>query len=210
MSSNIAIRVEDLSKCYHLYHRPVDRLKQSFIPRLRRVLGISSMPYFREFWALKNCSLEIRKGETVGIVGGNGSGKSTLLQLICGTLMPANGGVEVHGRIAALLELGAGFHPEFTGRENVYMNASILGLSQTEIDAKYDEIVAFAEIGDFIDQPVKTYSSGMFVRLAFAVIAHVDAEILVIDEAWRWEMFFLRRNACDFCALLKATAQLYL
>ena len=141
------------------------------------------MPYFREFWALKNCSLEIRKGETVGIVGGNGSGKSTLLQLICGTLMPTNGGVEVHGRIAALLELGAGFHPEFTGRENVYMNASILGLSQTEIDAKYDEIVAFAEIGDFIDQPVKTYSSGMFVRLAFAVIAHVDAEILVIDEA---------------------------
>ena len=204
MSSNIAIRVEDLSKCYHLYHRPVDRLKQSFIPRLRRVLGISSMPYFREFWALKNCSLEIRKGETVGIVGGNGSGKSTLLQLICGTLMPTNGGVEVHGRIAALLELGAGFHPEFTGRENVYMNASILGLSQTEIDAKYDEIVAFAEIGDFIDQPVKTYSSGMFVRLAFAVIAHVDAEILVIDEALAVGDVFFAQKCMRFLRTFKS------
>lgn len=183
MSSNFAIRTEDLSKCYALYQKPIDRLKQVVVPRLRGTLGLSSKPYFREFWALRNCSLEIKRGETVGIIGGNGSGKSTLLQLICGTLTPTRGVVETRGRVAALLELGAGFHPEFTGRENVYMNASILGLSRAEIDAKYDEIVAFADIGDFIDQPVKTYSSGMFVRLAFAVIVHVDAEILVIDEA---------------------------
>src|SRR5690606_29167210 len=124
-----------------------------------------------------------RRGETVGIIGRNGSGKSTLLQLICGTLAQTSGTLRTHGRIAALLELGSGFNPEFTGRENVYMNASLLGLSREEIEDRYDEIVAFADIGDFIEQPIKTYSSGMMVRLAFAVVAHVNADILVVDEA---------------------------
>jgi lipopolysaccharide transport system ATP-binding protein len=128
-------------------------------------------------------SFEVRKGETLGIIGSNGSGKSTLLQLICGTLNPTIGSIQTHGRIAALLELGSGFNPEFTGRENVYMNASILGLSAAQIDDRFDDMVSFADIGDFIDQPVKTYSSGMLVRLAFSVIAHVDADILVVDEA---------------------------
>ncbi len=153
------------------------------MPRVQRLLGRPPKQYFREFWALKDVSFEVKKGETVGIIGRNGSGKSTLLQLICGTLAPTSGSVQITGRIAALLELGSGFNPEFTGRENVYMNASILGLSEAEIDAKYNEILAFADIGDFIDQPVKQYSSGMYVRLAFAVIAHVNADVLVIDEA---------------------------
>ncbi len=139
--------------------------------------------YYREFWALKGINFEVRQGDTVGIIGRNGSGKSTLLQIICGTLQPTSGEVTVRGRVAALLELGAGFNPEFTGRENVYMSASILGLSRDQVDRKYDDIVAFADIGDFLEQPVKTYSSGMYVRLAFAVIAHVDADILVVDEA---------------------------
>jgi len=147
------------------------------------MLGKIQVQYYQEFWALKDVSIEIKKGETVGIIGRNGSGKSTLLQMICGTLTPTSGSIQTHGRIAALLELGSGFNPEFTGRENVYMNASVLGLSKVEIDARYNEIVAFADIGDFVDQPVKTYSSGMMVRLAFAVIAHVDADILVVDEA---------------------------
>lgn len=184
MSSNdIAIRVTNLSKCYEIYVAPRDRLKQFVMPRVRRMLGKPNKQYFREFWALKDVSFEIRKGETVGIIGRNGSGKSTLLQMICGTLTPSNGCIQTNGRIAALLELGSGFNPEFTGRENVYLNASVLGLSNEEIDARFNDIVAFADIGDFIEQPVKTYSSGMMVRLAFAVIAHVDADILVIDEA---------------------------
>ncbi len=141
------------------------------------------MQYFREFWALKDVSFEIKKGETVGIIGRNGSGKSTLLQMICGTLNPTSGSIQTNGRIAALLELGSGFNPEFTGRENVYMNAAVLGLSREEVDGRFNDIADFADIGDYIDQPVKTYSSGMMVRLAFAVIAHVDAEILVVDEA---------------------------
>jgi lipopolysaccharide transport system ATP-binding protein len=153
------------------------------MPRLSHVLGKPNKQYFREFWALKDVSFIIKKGETVGIIGRNGSGKSTLLQMICGTLTPTSGSIETSGRIAALLELGSGFNPEFTGRENVYMNAAVLGLTQAEIDARFAAIVAFADIGDFIEQPVKTYSSGMMVRLAFAVIAHVDADILVIDEA---------------------------
>ena len=175
MSSDIAIKVENLSKCYQLYDKPRDRLLQMLFRGHRQ--------YYREFWALKDISFEVRKGETVGIIGRNGSGKSTLLQMICGTLNPTGGNIQTHGRIAALLELGSGFNPDFTGRENVYMNASVLGLSKEEIDARFDDIVAFADIGDFIGQPVKTYSSGMYVRLAFAVIAHVDADILVIDEA---------------------------
>ncbi|MDK9705960.1 MAG: ABC transporter ATP-binding protein [Desulforhopalus sp.] len=175
MSSDIAIKVDKLSKCYQLYDRPRDRLLQM----LRR----GRKQYYREFWALKDVSFEIKKGETVGIIGRNGSGKSTLLQLVCGTLNPTCGSIQTNGRIAALLELGSGFNPEFTGRENVYMNASVLGLSHELINRRFDEIVSFADIGDFIEQPVKTYSSGMMVRLAFAVIAHVDADILVIDEA---------------------------
>ena len=182
-SDNFAIRVSGLSKCYEIYATPRDRLKQFLMPLVRRILGKTHKQYFRDFWALKDISFEVIKGETVGIIGRNGSGKSTLLQIICGTLTPTEGKVETRGRVAALLELGSGFNPEFTGRENVYMNASVLGLKKEEIDARFADIIAFADIGDFIEQPVKTYSSGMMVRLAFAVIAHVDADILVIDEA---------------------------
>lgn len=183
MSSEIAIKVENLSKCYQIYSQPHDRLKQSIYPRLQCLVGKQPAQYFREFWALKDISFEIKKGETVGIIGRNGSGKSTLLQMICGTLNPTSGSIQTHGRIAALLELGSGFNPEFTGRENVYMNAAVLGLSREETDARFADIAVFADIGDFIEQPAKTYSSGMMVRLAFAVIAHVDADILVVDEA---------------------------
>lgn len=175
MTSDLAIRVDGLSKCYLIYDKPQDRLKQ--------LLWRGRRQFYSEFWALRDVSFEVRKGETVGIIGRNGSGKSTLLQLICGTLSPTNGDTQVNGRIAALLELGAGFNPEFTGRENVYMNASILGLSTVEIDAQYPNIVAFADIGDFINQPVKTYSSGMYIRLAFAVAINVNADILIVDEA---------------------------
>jgi lipopolysaccharide transport system ATP-binding protein len=184
MSSNeIAIQVEHLSKSYLMYDLPSERLKQFIYPRLQRLIGKPPKTYYREFWALSDVSFEVKKGETVGIIGRNGSGKSTLLQLICGTLNPAGGSVQTNGRVAALLELGSGFNPEFTGRENVYMNGVVLGLSTQEIDARFDEIAAFADIGEFIEQPIKTYSSGMLVRLAFAVIANVDADILVIDEA---------------------------
>jgi lipopolysaccharide transport system ATP-binding protein len=183
MSSNCAIRVTNLSKCYQIYETPRDRLKQFVLPRVRRSLRLRPRQYFREFWALQDVSFEVRRGETVGIIGRNGSGKSTLLQMICGTLTPTNGSVQTQGRVAALLELGSGFNPEFTGRENVYMNASVLGLTKHEIDTRFTDIVNFADIGEFIEQPVKTYSSGMMVRLAFAVIAHVDADILVVDEA---------------------------
>jgi lipopolysaccharide transport system ATP-binding protein len=182
-TDNIAIRVQNLSKCYQIYDTPRDRLKQFVMPRLQGLAGQSPRQYFREFWALRDVSFEVKKGETVGIIGRNGSGKSTLLQMICGTLNPTSGSIQTNGRIAALLELGSGFNPEFTGRENVYMNASVLGLSNEEIKGRFDDIVAFADIGDFVEQPVKTYSSGMMVRLAFAVIAHVGADILVIDEA---------------------------
>jgi len=184
MSSNdVAIRVSNLSKCYQIYENPRDRLKQFVLPRLQRFVSKQPKQYYREFWALKDVSFEIKKGETVGIVGRNGSGKSTLLQLICGTLNPAGGSVQTNGRIAALLELGSGFNPEFTGRENVYLNAAVIGLSHEEIDARFDDIAAFADIGDFIEQPVKTYSSGMMVRLAFAVQVAVDPDIFIVDEA---------------------------
>lgn len=184
MSSNdIAIRVSNLSKCYQIYDTSRDRLKQFVLPRLQRLAGQSPKQHFREFWALKDVSFEVNKGETIGVIGRNGSGKSTLLQMICGTLNPTHGSIETKGRIAALLELGSGFNPEFTGRENVYMNASVLGLSKDEIDTRFDDIAAFADIGEFIEQPVKTYSSGMTVRLAFAVQVAIDPEIFVVDEA---------------------------
>lgn len=192
MSSDpIAICVANLGKCYQIYDRPQDRLKQSLVPRLRRLLKQPAPNYYREFWALRDVSFEIRQGETVGIIGRNGSGKSTLLQIICGTLTPSTGTVAATGRVAALLELGSGFNPEFTGRENVYLNGSVLGLSREEIDARFDDIAAFADIGDFIEQPVKMYSSGMYVRLAFAVAVNVDADVLVVDEALSvGDMFF--------------------
>lgn len=175
MSFEVAISAENLSKCYQIYEAPKDRLLQMLVRGRKR--------FYREFWALDDVSLTIAKGETVGIIGRNGSGKSTLLQLICGTLTPTRGSVRGHGRIAALLELGSGFNPEFTGRENVYVNAAVLGLSRAEIDARFEDIIAFANIGDFIDQPTKIYSSGMLVRLAFAVSVCVEPEILIVDEA---------------------------
>lgn len=184
MSSNdLAVRVADVGKCYHIYETPRDRLKQFVLPRVRRFVGLPQRQYYRDFWALRDISFELKRGEAMGIIGRNGSGKSTLLQILCGTLTPTTGAVETSGRIAALLELGAGFNPDFTGRENVYMNATLLGLTQEQIEERFDAIAAFADIGDFLEQPVKMYSSGMFVRLAFAVIAHVDADILVVDEA---------------------------
>ena len=183
MCSDIAIRVESLSKRFEIFNKPSDRLKQMVVPHLKRAVGKQPTPYFREFWAVKDVSFTVKRGETVGIIGRNGSGKSTLLQMICGTLNPTSGSIETSGRVAALLELGSGFNPEFTGRENVFLNASLYGLSNEETAARFDDIARFAEIGDFIDQPAKTYSSGMMVRLAFAVIAHVDADILVVDEA---------------------------
>ncbi|CAI8959561.1 lipopolysaccharide transport system ATP-binding protein [Pseudomonas sp. IT-232MI5] len=175
MSSDIAIKLQDVSKCYHIYDKPRDRLAQMFAGQRKQ--------YYHEFWALRNVTFDIKRGETVGIVGRNGSGKSTLLQVICGTLNQSAGQVQTVGRIGALLELGSGFNPEFTGHENVYMNAAILGLSRAEVDERYDDITAFADIGEFIHQPVKTYSSGMIVRLAFAVQAMVDPDILIVDEA---------------------------
>ena len=180
---DMAISVSGLSKRYEIYQAPRDRLKQFILPTLQRVAGHAPKQYFDEFWALQNISFEVGKGETVGIIGCNGSGKSTLLQMICGTLNPTHGSVHTNGRIAALLELGAGFNPEFSGRENVYMNCAVLGLSRDEIDQRFDSIEEFADIGVFIEQPVKTYSSGMSVRLAFAVAINVDPNILIIDEA---------------------------
>ena len=175
MSSDVVIRVAGLGKCYTIYERPQHRLLQMLVRNRKQ--------YYREFWALKDISFEVRRGEVVGVIGRNGSGKSTLLQLVCGTLSPTRGSIETTGRVAALLELGSGFNPDFTGRENVYLNGAVLGLSTGEIDNRFDEIAAFADIGRFIEQPVKTYSSGMLVRLAFAVSVCVEPDILVVDEA---------------------------
>ncbi len=184
MSSDaLAIEVVDVGKCFHIYATPRDRLKQFLLPRLRRLARIAPRDHFREFWALRGVSCRVLRGETVGIIGQNGSGKSTLLQVICGTSHPTTGTVRVHGRIAALLELGSGFNHEFTGRENVFMNGALLGLRHEQIQDRFQAIADFADIGPFMDQPVKTYSSGMVVRLAFAVAVHVDPDILVIDEA---------------------------
>lgn len=170
-----AIRVRRLSKCYHVYDSPRDRLKQALWGRRKR--------FYREFWALRNIRLEVPRGSAVGIIGRNGSGKSTLLQIICGTLAPTRGEALLSGRVAALLELGSGFNPEFTGRENVLVNGAILGLSRREVAERFETIADFAEIGDFMDRPVKTYSTGMMVRLAFAVQVAIDPDVLVVDEA---------------------------
>jgi ABC-type polysaccharide/polyol phosphate transport system ATPase subunit len=174
MSSDTVLRVNDLSKCYQIYEQPRHRLMQSIFRRRK---------FYREFWALRGVSLEVKRGEVLGIIGRNGAGKSTLLQMICGTVGPTSGTIEVKGRVAALLELGAGFNPEFTGRENAFLNAAILGMTRSEIEARFDDIVAFADLAEFIDEPVKTYSSGMFMRLAFAVAIHVQPDILIVDEA---------------------------
>ncbi|GMR06426.1 MAG: ABC transporter ATP-binding protein [Gammaproteobacteria bacterium] len=180
MSSEPVIRIQHLSKAYRIYNRPIDRVLESILHRSRIRKSGSR---FREIQALKPVDLEIYPGETIGIIGQNGSGKSTLLQIISGTLYPSTGTVEVNGRLSALLELGAGFNPNFSGRENAYLNGSIMGISGTEMDSRFDDILEFSGIGDFIDQPVKTYSSGMYVRLAFAVAIHMDPDILVVDEA---------------------------
>jgi ABC-type polysaccharide/polyol phosphate transport system, ATPase component len=194
ISEELAIDVREVSKCYHVYAKPSDRLKQSILPRIQHALGLPEKAYYREFWALRDVSFSVRAGESVGIIGRNGSGKSTLLQLICGTLAPTGGHMATRGRVAALLELGSGFNPEFTGRENIYMNGAVLGLTEEEMSARYERIVEFSEISEFIDQPVKTYSSGMFMRLAFAVQAHIDASVVIIDEALTVGDVFFRQK----------------
>ena len=182
----VAISVRGLGKCYQLYEKPLHRMLQSLVGGSRR--------YYQEFWALRDVDFEVMRGETLGIVGRNGAGKSTLLQLIAGTLRASEGTATTHGRVAALLELGSGFNPEFTGRQNVYLNASILGLSRKEIDARIDDILAYADIGEFVDQPTRNYSTGMVMRLAFAVVTHVDADILIVDEALAvGDAFFMQK-----------------
>ena len=183
---DVAIEARALSKCYQLYDKPVDRMWQSLLGGQRR--------FYREFWALRDVDFEVHRGETLGIVGRNGAGKSTLLQLIAGTLKPTAGQAKIHGRVAALLELGSGFNPDFTGRQNVHLNAAILGLTRDEIEARIEDMLAYAEIGDFVDQPVRNYSTGMVMRLAFAVVTHVDADILIIDEALAvGDAFFMQK-----------------
>lgn len=211
--NDIAIQVSNLSKCYHIYDTPRDRLKQFFLPRIRRVIGRQPKQYFREFWALRDVSFEIKKSETVGVLGRNGSGKSTLLQIIAGTLVPTFGEVNSRGVLAALLELGSGFNPDFTGRENIYLNGIILGFSEDAMDERFDEIARFADIGDYLDQPVKTYSSGMAIRLAFAVQACVSPQILIVDEAlsvgdekFQRKCFdYIERLREDGCSILLVT-----
>jgi len=181
------ITAEGLGKCYYLYKRPEDRLKQALFSRFGHTYGVP-------FWALRDVGFEVQRGESFGIIGKNGSGKSTLLQILAGILRPTEGLYSANGRVTALLELGSGFNPEFTGRENVYLNGSILGLTRDQVDQHFDQIAAFADIGEFLDQPVKLYSSGMFVRLAFAVAAGVDADILLIDEALAVGDFYFRQK----------------
>lgn len=183
MSSDRVIEVESLGKCYSIYGKPSDRLRQVFSTRIAAALGRSPPRYGRDFWALDDVTFSVGRGETVAIVGRNGSGKSTLLQMIAGTLEPTRGRVRVAGRVAAMLELGAGFNPEFTGIENVYLNGALLGLTREQIDQRLPSILDFAAIGDFVQEPVKTYSSGMYMRLAFAVSVQVEPDVLIVDEA---------------------------
>ncbi|MBZ0092639.1 MAG: ABC transporter ATP-binding protein, partial [Sulfuricellaceae bacterium] len=186
MIGETVISVKGLSKCYHIYEKPRDRLLQN-LWRGRKQL-------YKEFWALRDVSFEVRKGAALGIIGRNGCGKSTLLQILTGIMAPTTGTVEVNGKVAALLELGSGFNPEFSGRENVYINGTILGVDREQIDAYWDEIVEFAEIGDFVDQPVKEYSSGMMLRLAFSVQTAFAPEILIVDEALSVGDFFFQQK----------------
>lgn len=194
--ADIAVSVRSLKKVHHLYARPVDRLKQLLWNRGKK--------NYREFVALRDISFDLPRGEVLGLVGRNGAGKSTLLQAICGTLTPTSGTVSVIGRVAALLELGAGFNPEFTGRENIYLNAAVLGLSTAQIDERYDAIVDFSGIASFIEQPVKTYSSGMYMRLAFAIATSVEPDILIIDEALSVGDGAFARKSFDRIMQLKA------
>ncbi len=194
MGEEVAISLKNVSKCYKRYAHPVDRLKEILLPGKSRA---------QEFWALRDINLEVLQGETLGLIGHNGSGKSTLLQIVAGTLTPTTGEVTVKGRIAALLELGSGFNPEFTGRQNVFFNGQLLGLSQKELEDKFDSIAAFADIGDFLDQPVKTYSSGMFVRLAFAVAVSVEPNILIVDEALAVGDIFFQQKCFERIRRLK-------
>ncbi|MCC4612829.1 ABC transporter ATP-binding protein [Xanthomonas campestris pv. esculenti] len=182
-SEKTVITVDQVSKRYEIYAEPSDRFKQMAISALGKFVPMRERRYFKEFWALHGVSLQVQRGECVALIGRNGSGKSTLLQIIAGTVTPTAGTASVDGRVAALLELGSGFNPEFTGLENVYLNASLLGLSRQEVDARLDAILEFADIGDFVNQPVRTYSSGMTVRLAFAVQAQIDPDVLIVDEA---------------------------
>jgi lipopolysaccharide transport system ATP-binding protein len=226
--SEVVISVFNASKAYRIWHSSGKRLESLLLHGLKHLIPslwdrctAAQARRFRDFYALRDIGFEVRRGETIGIIGRNGSGKSTLLQVIAGTLSPNRGTVEVNGRVAALLELGSGFNHDFTGRENVYLNGAILGLSEAEMSARFESIAAFADIGEFIDQPVKTYSSGMVLRLAFAVVAHVDADILIVDEAlavgdaffvqkcMRWirefkergTVLFVTHNAADVVAL---------
>ena len=196
MADPITIRAEKLSKCYRVFSSPRARLAQG-LWRGRRT-------FYEPFWALRDVSFQLEAGQTMGVVGRNGSGKSTLLQLLCGTLMPTSGSVSIGGRVAALLELGSGFNPEFTGLENIYLNAALLGLTQNETDANLDAILGFADIGDFIHQPVKTYSSGMALRLAFAVQANIQPDVLVVDEALAVGDEFFQRKCFKHLEALKA------
>ena len=174
MSSEPVVAATNLSKAYLIYERPEDRLKQMLWGRRKQ--------FYQEYWAVRDVSFRIERGETVGIIGRNGSGKSTLLKVLAGILEPTSGSADIRGRVAPLLELGAGFNPEFTGRENVTLSASLMGLTEAEIAERFDDILAFAALGDFVEQPVRSYSSGMFARLAFAVAAHVDPDVLIVDE----------------------------
>lgn len=199
LDENTIISVSNISKCFRIYNRPQDILKQILFSNRRR--------YYKEYWAVKGVSFKIKRGETIGIIGRNGSGKSTLLQIIAGILRPTLGQVQVNGRVAALLELGSGFNPEFTGRENIFLNGSIHGISRAEMEKRLENIIDFADIGDFIDQPVKTYSSGMFVRLAFAISTNIDADIIIIDEALAVGDEKFQRKCYNFLDDLRASGK---
>lgn len=197
MSSDISISVKDISKSFEIYAKPVHRLLQ--------MLFAGRRCFYREFKALQNIDFDVRRGECVGIIGRNGAGKSTLLQIIAGTLRSSSGSCTLSGRVAALLELGSGFNPEFSGKDNVFLNAAVLGFSREQTEARYQEILDFADIGDFIDQPVKTYSSGMLVRLAFAVQVMLDPDVLIVDEALAVGDIFFQQKC--FARLKKLTSQ---
>ncbi len=204
MSSEIAIEIANVAKSYAIFEDPTDRLKQMIMPRVRRAVGLPVNKYYREYWALRDVSFEVRRGETTGILGRNGAGKSTLLQIVSGIMQPTAGTVSIHGRVSALLELGTGFNPEFSGRQNVTLSGQLKGISEAEMIRRFDEIADFADIGEFIEYPVKTYSSGMLVRLAFAVHAVLDPDILIIDEALAVGDVRFQSKCYDWLARLKA------